>query len=93
MKAKALCWLLILIIVGAGLAVVSCGNNAKEITVTSGDGTMIKFKDSTTKPLILADTGARTILSPTEVPIGVITAFIGAPFFLYLLRRKARMLF
>jgi len=59
MKAKALCWLLIVIIFGVGLAVVSCGNNAKEITVTSGDGTMIKFKDSTTKPLILADTGKK----------------------------------
>jgi iron complex transport system permease protein len=43
--------------------------------------------------LILADTIARTVLSPTEVPIGVITAFIGAPFFLYLLRQKKRALF
>lgn len=43
--------------------------------------------------LILADTGARTILTPTEVPIGVITAFIGAPFFLYLLRQKKKAVF
>ncbi len=43
--------------------------------------------------LILADTAARTILAPTEVPIGVITAFIGAPFFLYLLRQKKRAIF
>ena len=43
--------------------------------------------------LILADTIARTVLAPTEVPIGVITAFIGAPFFLYLLRQKKRALF
>ena len=38
--------------------------------------------------MIWADTLARTALSPTEVPIGVVTAFIGAPFFAYLLRRK-----
>jgi iron complex transport system permease protein len=43
--------------------------------------------------LILADTAARTILSPQEVPIGVITAFIGAPFFLYLLRQKKKAVF
>ena len=43
--------------------------------------------------LVLADTAARTILAPTEIPIGVITAFIGAPFFLYLLRQKKRALF
>jgi iron complex transport system permease protein len=38
--------------------------------------------------LILADLGARTLLSPAELPIGVITAFVGAPFFLVVLRRK-----
>lgn len=43
--------------------------------------------------LVLADTIARTVLSPTEIPVGVITALCGAPFFLYLLRsRKWRML-
>lgn len=36
--------------------------------------------------LALADTAARTALSPAEVPIGVITAVVGAPFFLILLR-------
>jgi len=43
--------------------------------------------------LILADAAARTMLAPTEVPIGVITAFFGAPFFLYLLRQKKRAIF
>lgn len=43
--------------------------------------------------LILADVVARTMLAPSEIPIGVITAVCGAPFFLYLLRRRARMLF
>lgn len=43
--------------------------------------------------LILADVLARTVVAPSEIPIGVITALCGAPFFLYLLRRRARMLF
>jgi len=43
--------------------------------------------------LILADLIARTALAPTEVPVGVITAICGAPFFLYLLRRKKRAVF
>jgi iron complex transport system permease protein len=38
--------------------------------------------------MVLADLVARTALSPAEVPIGVITAFIGAPFFLALLGRR-----
>jgi iron complex transport system permease protein len=38
--------------------------------------------------MVLADSLARTLLSPSELPVGVITAFCGAPFFLYLLRRK-----
>jgi iron complex transport system permease protein len=43
--------------------------------------------------LILADLIARTVMAPTEVPIGVITALCGAPFFLYLLRRRKRIIF
>lgn len=40
--------------------------------------------------LVLADLFARTILSPTEIPLGILTALIGAPFFIYLLRRTRR---
>lgn len=36
--------------------------------------------------LCLADLGARTLLAPAEIPIGVLTALVGAPFFLLLLR-------
>lgn len=43
--------------------------------------------------LILADLIARTVLAPTEIPVGVITALCGAPFFLYLLRRKRKIIF
>jgi iron complex transport system permease protein len=38
--------------------------------------------------LVVADTLARTLLAPSELPVGVITALAGAPFFLYLLRRQ-----
>jgi iron complex transport system permease protein len=40
--------------------------------------------------LTLADVVARTVMSPAEVPIGVITAFVGVPLFLLLLRRSMR---
>lgn len=38
--------------------------------------------------LVLADLVARTIVAPGELPVGMVTAFCGAPFFLYLLRRR-----
>ena len=42
--------------------------------------------------LVWADMAARSVLSPAELPVGIITAFLGAPFFLYLLRtRRAQM--
>lgn len=40
--------------------------------------------------MVLADTIARTIISPVEIPVGIITALFGGPFFLYLLRRSKR---
>jgi len=40
--------------------------------------------------LILADLLARTVIQPSELPVGIITALCGAPFFLYLLRRAQR---
>jgi iron complex transport system permease protein len=39
--------------------------------------------------MIAADTVARTVMAPGEIPVGIITALLGAPFFLYLLRRAA----
>lgn len=39
--------------------------------------------------LVLADALARTVAAPTELPIGVVTAFVGVPFFVWLLRRRA----
>jgi iron complex transport system permease protein len=40
--------------------------------------------------LILADLGARLVLAPEELPVGAVTALLGGPFFLYLLRRERR---
>jgi iron complex transport system permease protein len=39
--------------------------------------------------LLLADTMARTVIAPSEIHIGVITALVGAPVFVYLLRRTS----
>jgi iron complex transport system permease protein len=38
--------------------------------------------------LVIADTIARTIVAPSELAVGAVTAIVGAPFFIYLLRRK-----
>jgi len=39
--------------------------------------------------LVLADLLARSLAAPAELPVGVVTALLGAPFFLWLLRRRA----
>jgi len=38
--------------------------------------------------IVLADALARTIVAPTELPVGALTAIVGAPLFIYLLRRR-----
>ena len=38
--------------------------------------------------VVLADTLARTLVSPIELPVGAMTAMVGAPMFIYLLRRR-----
>jgi len=40
--------------------------------------------------IVLADTLARTVVAPTELPVGAMTAMAGAPVFIYLLRRRLR---
>ena len=40
--------------------------------------------------MIICDTIARTIAAPTEIPVGVITAVFGAPYFIYLLYRNSK---
>ncbi|MBA0050218.1 iron ABC transporter permease [Streptomyces sp. AJS327] len=41
--------------------------------------------------LVLADLAARTVAIPQEIPVGVLTALVGGPFFLWLLRRDSRL--
>lgn len=40
--------------------------------------------------LVLSDTLARSVLPGTEIPVGIVTTFLGVPFFVYLLSRKQR---
>ena len=40
--------------------------------------------------ILLADTLARTVVAPTELPVGAMTALAGAPVFIYLMRRRVR---
>ncbi|WP_018886554.1 FecCD family ABC transporter permease [Paenibacillus massiliensis] len=40
--------------------------------------------------MVWADTAARSLLAPVEIPLGVVTAFVGAPFFAFLLYRSKR---
>ena len=40
--------------------------------------------------LVITDTIARTLFAPTELPVGILMAFLGGPFFLYLLRKNKR---
>jgi cobalamin transport system permease protein len=43
--------------------------------------------------LTLADTVARTIISPAELPVGAVTAILGAPVFVFLLRKRFHLFF
>lgn len=38
--------------------------------------------------MLFADTVARTVIAPVEIPVGIITALFGGPFFIYLLKKK-----
>jgi len=40
--------------------------------------------------LLVADTAARTIMAPMELPVGIITALAGGPYFIHLLRNKSK---
>jgi iron complex transport system permease protein len=42
--------------------------------------------------LAVCDTLSRTVIAPTEIPVGVLTALAGGPFFIWLLRSRRRSL-
>ncbi|MEY7850565.1 FecCD family ABC transporter permease [Natrarchaeobius sp. A-rgal3] len=41
--------------------------------------------------MVVADVGARLALSPTQLPVGIITGLVGGPYFLYLMRKKRNL--
>ncbi|MFD1589464.1 FecCD family ABC transporter permease [Halorientalis brevis] len=41
--------------------------------------------------MVAADVGARLALSPTQIPVGIVTGLIGTPYFLYLMRRQEQL--
>ena len=68
------------IAVGSGGIIYSSTNGTAWTSRTSGVATNLNG-------VCWADTLARVLIAPAELPVGVITAFCGAPFFVYLLRR------
>jgi iron complex transport system permease protein len=42
--------------------------------------------------LVICDTLARTVMAPTEIPVGVVTSVLGGPYFIWLLRSNRRKL-
>jgi iron complex transport system permease protein len=99
-RIKALCSLIVLILAGAAVSVVGAvafvglfiphfarflvGVDYRRIIPTSAVlGALL---------MTLADLGARTINPPFETPVGVLTALVGVPFFLYLSRKQRRAL-
>jgi iron complex transport system permease protein len=69
------------LIVPHGVRLVVGADNRMLLPVAAGAGAMF---------LVLADTLARLVVQPAELPVGVVTAFCGAPFFVYLLRSRLR---
>jgi len=43
--------------------------------------------------LVICDTISRTVLAPTEIPVGIFTSILGGPFFLWLLLRRKKEFF
>ncbi len=41
--------------------------------------------------MVVADVAARLVLSPTQLPVGIVTGLIGGPYFLYLMRKKQNL--
>ena len=56
-------------------------DNARLLPVTAITGAIF---------LVIADTLARSVLAPSELPVGILMVFLGGPFFLYLLRKGKR---
>jgi cyclophilin family peptidyl-prolyl cis-trans isomerase len=59
MKTAVLRWLLAALVIAPGVLSLSCGSSARIMSITAGDGTVFKFKDTGTMPPLLADTNRK----------------------------------
>ncbi|MCC5857157.1 MAG: iron ABC transporter permease [Ectothiorhodospiraceae bacterium] len=94
--------LLVLSAAGVGVVVAFCGvigfvglvvPNVCRLLVGPNHGALLPASALMGAALLTgADLTARTVVAPTELPIGILTALIGAPFFILLLRNRVRRL-
>ena len=67
------------------------GPHMARMMIGSDHRFLLPFSCLTGAVLLLgADTVARTIIQPTEIPVGIVTSLLGVPFFLHLLIRNRR---
>ncbi len=67
------------------------GPHIARMLIGSDHRFLLPFSGLTGAVLLLgADTIARTVIAPIEIPVGIVTAFLGVPFFLHLLLRSRR---
>jgi iron complex transport system permease protein len=93
--------LLVLAVVLASIAVATTGpiafvaflapNIGRRLARTSGAGTIVAACTVGALLVLAADIVARRIVAPTELPVGIVTILLGAPYFLYLLARSDRV--
>ncbi len=92
--------LVVLVAIGVGASVALAGTIAfvglvvpHIIRMLSGPGHRALLRNSALAGavlLVLADLLSRTLIAPTELPVGIVTAAIGVPFFIMLLRQRDR---
>jgi ABC-type enterochelin transport system permease subunit len=60
---------------------------ASDDSVSEGDVAKVTDVAKKASMMGIADLLSRTVIAPNEIPVGVVTTFVGAPLFVYLLRR------
>jgi iron complex transport system permease protein len=64
---------------------------ARRLAATSGAGALPASAAVGALLMLVSDIVAQRLLAPTSLPVGIVTAVLGAPYFLYLLRRAGRL--
>jgi len=59
-----------------------------EVLLAESGRTAVDLLEREPIDLLISDIIARIVLAPQEIPVGIITALVGAPFFLWVLRRS-----